>query len=126
MDKKLNRVINEIKEWVEDNHFSDSRGNEYVYDKELLPFLDELEKKYTFTVSPELEALRSDFAEIEAEHQKELEGKGFKCCICERHSFGWGDKEQFGNNPYPLKTEGQCCDDCNIQVILERIKRNGI
>lgn len=82
-------------------------------------------KKYSWIgddVPEGIKILRADFAEIEAEHQKELEGKGFKCCICERHSFGWGDKEQFGNNPYPLKTEGQCCDECNIYVTKERIK----
>lgn len=38
------------------------------------------------------------------------------CCICGRKFEG------YGNNPYPIKEEGVCCDECNIRVIVERIK----
>lgn len=37
------------------------------------------------------------------------------CCICKRTYEG------FGNNPYPLRTRGRCCDECNEQVIIARI-----
>ena len=43
--------------------------------------------------------------------------KRFKCCICGKLCEG------FGNNPYPLQTEGRCCDDCNKLVIIARIKK---
>lgn len=39
-----------------------------------------------------------------------------KCCICGREFIG------HGNNPKPLKQKGICCDRCNQQVVLERIK----
>lgn len=38
-----------------------------------------------------------------------------KCVVCK------GPYEGYGNNAYPLK-EGRCCDDCNIKVIVARIK----
>ena len=46
-----------------------------------------------------------------------------KCCLCgeeiEVHALsGWAE----GNNAMPLK-EGRCCDDCNMLVVQERIKR---
>ena len=50
--------------------------------------------------------------------------KGFKCCLCGKHSEGWGDKKQFGNNPQPLKDDCECCDECNnSKVIPARLKR---
>lgn len=39
------------------------------------------------------------------------------CCICGKPIEG------FGNNPFPIKKEGRCCDDCNLSVIRERIRR---
>ena len=39
-----------------------------------------------------------------------------KCCICGKEFDGWG------NNAYPL-ADGICCDECNKQVIIARIKR---
>lgn len=40
-----------------------------------------------------------------------------KCCICGKGIKGYGD------NPYPVRTEGQCCRYCNYTVVLsERIK----
>lgn len=41
-----------------------------------------------------------------------------KCCICGHKFEGWG------NNPYPVKEEGECCDKCNsLYVVPERIRR---
>lgn len=38
-----------------------------------------------------------------------------KCCICGKEFEG------YGNNPWPIKKEGKCCDSCNINVIFERL-----
>ena len=37
------------------------------------------------------------------------------CCLCGKKFRG------FGNNPYPLRTRGRCCDECNEQVIIARL-----
>ena len=34
------------------------------------------------------------------------------CCICGKKFFGWG------NDPWPVRTEGECCDDCNNSEVL--------
>ena len=40
------------------------------------------------------------------------------CCLCNKEMY------EFGNNPYPLKETGSCCDVCNyIKVIPARIKK---
>lgn len=38
------------------------------------------------------------------------------CVLCDKEIEGWG------NNPYPLAEEGECCDACNIDVIMARLK----
>ena len=38
-----------------------------------------------------------------------------KCCICKKEFTG------YGNNPYPIKTKGRCCDLCDMQVIKARL-----
>lgn len=48
---------------------------------------------------------------------------GFKCVICGKWCYGWGDHQQYGNNPYPLADDGECCDECNKMVVTERIIR---
>lgn len=35
-----------------------------------------------------------------------------KCCICGREFEGWG------NNPWPVESEGECCDECNIEIVI--------
>ena len=35
-----------------------------------------------------------------------------KCCICGKEFVGWG------NNPYPVKDDGECCDMCKFQEVL--------
>ena len=40
------------------------------------------------------------------------------CCICGKTFVGWG------NNPWPIKEEGRCCDTCNYTtVLMARIKK---
>jgi DNA-directed RNA polymerase subunit RPC12/RpoP len=39
--------------------------------------------------------------------------KDFKCVICEKTI-----KDQYGNNPDPIKTRGKCCDSCNWKVVI--------
>ena len=40
----------------------------------------------------------------------------FECVLC-------GEKfNEYGNNPYPLAEEGECCDACNVDVIMARIE----
>lgn len=34
------------------------------------------------------------------------------CCICGKEIKGWG------NNPYPVKEKGECCDDCNSKYVI--------
>ena len=38
-----------------------------------------------------------------------------KCCIC-----GQKIVEGLGNNPWPVKDEGECCDLCNMTVVLTK------
>ena len=37
------------------------------------------------------------------------------CCICGKRFKG------YGNTPEPLKHEGVCCNECNIEVIKARV-----
>lgn len=39
-----------------------------------------------------------------------------RCCICDEIFVG------YGNNPYPVKDSGVCCDDCNPKVIRARLR----
>ena len=39
----------------------------------------------------------------------------FRCCICKKRFNG------YGNNPWPLKERGKCCNSCNEDVILARL-----
>ena len=36
----------------------------------------------------------------------------YQCVICHKKFTG------YGNNPYPVKNRGECCDDCNRNVII--------
>lgn len=35
-----------------------------------------------------------------------------KCCICGKEFEGWG------NNPWPIKQDGECCDTCNAEKVV--------
>lgn len=36
------------------------------------------------------------------------------CIICEEEFKG------YGNNPEPIKDEGQCCDSCNLNYVIPK------
>ena len=46
---------------------------------------------------------------------KEKGGVNMNCCICGTKIVG-----KHGNNPWPVKDKGQCCDICNITVVLKK------
>lgn len=37
-----------------------------------------------------------------------------KCCICGKFFIGWG------NNPWPVKDDGVCCDGCNMMYVVPK------
>ncbi len=39
----------------------------------------------------------------------------FTCCMCGKKFTG------YGNDPWPIKDEGECCDSCNEKVAEERM-----
>lgn len=43
----------------------------------------------------------------------------YTCCICGKRHTG------YGNNPYPLKENGECCPECNVKVLAERVRLSG-
>ena len=36
----------------------------------------------------------------------------YKCVLCNRNETGWG------NNPDPISTHGECCDNCNLIAVI--------
>lgn len=34
------------------------------------------------------------------------------CCICGEKFEGWG------NDPWPVKEDGECCDKCNYEKVI--------
>lgn len=38
-----------------------------------------------------------------------------KCCICGTMLIG---ENEFGNNPYPVKQKGRCCNECNWMYVI--------
>ena len=39
-------------------------------------------------------------------------GRKKECCICGKEFTG------YGNNPWPIMKDGQCCDECNFEIVL--------
>lgn len=37
----------------------------------------------------------------------------YQCVICKGTFKGWG------NNPFPVREDGRCCDDCNQNVVVK-------
>ena len=42
-----------------------------------------------------------------------MEDYEFECCICHRKIVG-----KYSNNPFPVVNAGECCDECNVRVVL--------
>jgi len=41
-----------------------------------------------------------------------------RCCICKEMFSG------YGNNPFPIKNKGRCCDNCDETIVIpKRIRR---
>ena len=38
--------------------------------------------------------------------------KAKRCCICGKFFTG------FGNNPMPVRKSGECCTDCNYEIVI--------
>lgn len=68
-------------------------------------------KVYTSNFTAEELAPSTEEAAPVNEAAKELEDE-HKCCICGEPIEG------HGNNPSPAKTEGDCCDKCNAEVVI--------
>ena len=45
--------------------------------------------------------------------------RNFTCCICGKFVIG------YGNEPWPIKDDGECCDKCNEKVAEERLAMIG-
>lgn len=41
----------------------------------------------------------------------------FTCCICGK------EVKEYGNDPWPIKEEGRCCNYCNWTVVLKERNR---
>lgn len=40
----------------------------------------------------------------------------YTCVICHKEFTG------YGNNPYPVATQGECCNECNRKVVFQRLR----
>lgn len=66
----------------------------------------------------ELSSLRDELKALQSKVVRMKENGEKKCCICGKTLTGWG------HNPYPVKTEGECCSECNMQsVVPARLER---
>lgn len=36
----------------------------------------------------------------------------YTCCICKKKFTG------YGNNPFPARMKGKCCDACNVKHVI--------
>ena len=62
-------------------------------------------------VCPEEEAEEFGIQNMPKKRIRE-EVKTQTCCLCGKEFKG------YGNNPWPVKEEGVCCDDCNLEVVI--------
>ena len=56
-------------------------------------------------LTPEQEAYRQL-------HLEKIRNREYVCSICKVTAKG------YGNNPWPVKSEGECCDGCNLNIVL--------
>lgn len=41
-----------------------------------------------------------------------MKARTFVCCICGKKFYG------YGNNPEPVKKDGECCEMCNLGFVI--------
>lgn len=75
--------------------------------------LEQMTTRYMKTNKNFVLADIDDPAYEEVEEKKEDEQK--TCCMCAEEIVG------YGNNPRPLKDDGECCNSCNTYVVAYRI-----
>lgn len=46
-------------------------------------------------------------------HTVKMKKDAFKCCICDKLILN-----TYGNNPWPVKDHGKCCDTCNSDTVI--------
>ena len=67
-----------------------------------------------------MEIIKSNLPKIANELKRIADSLETKtCCICGKSFKG------YGHNPYPIKDEGRCCDECSIEVIKKRVEETG-
>jgi len=81
------------------------------------PVKQEYEDRLTVADLPETEpdiyeAFDLDYDSVNAFGETLTEAKGGICCICGEEIDG------YGNNPEPVKSEGRCCDACNMKFVI--------
>lgn len=101
-----------VKKEEKRKHFT---GTDMDLDRE--PVKQEYEDRLTVADLPEVEpdiyeAFDLDFAPVNAFGEILTEAKGGICCICGEEIDG------YGNNPAPVKSEGRCCDACNMKFVI--------
>lgn len=69
-------------------------------------------RKTNTKMSESKHELDLDFCDVDANRKKLREANAEYCCICGE------ELEGYGNNPYPVKKEGKCCDACNMKFVI--------
>lgn len=68
--------------------------------------------RFTDAIHQYPNVLWTHVADMMSAHLDGIDKEVKKCCICGQPLGQWG------NNPYPVKSEGQCCDQCNMAVVI--------
>lgn len=50
---------------------------------------------------------------MKLKHTVKMKKETFKCCICDTLILS-----SHGNNPWPVKDHGKCCDTCNSNTVI--------
>ena len=84
-------------------------------------FSKDIDSEDSYNLVEKLNPFEQDFPSINALGE-ELDHEKHTCCICGEEFEG------YGNNPYPIRDEGVCCDACNLKFViparLENINNN--
>lgn len=76
---------------------------------------DDFEIWYKVETAPDSEEATQEelriYYEMNERIRNELCGKVFKCCLCGKRV------KSVDNNPWPLKTRGRCCTECDRKYV---------